>query len=240
MGEWGDCGEEAAHLCAVQQLLQAFLETPSRVVLLSAALGEMLGVVVRQQQAINKIVASLQVAGEERMQELTALSQSFADILQDTIKRTALAISELRGQIPKQTCISGAGLFYEEKCVELKREIGDLRRLVIERLQHDSMEADMNGQSSAIQSELVVTGEKVRNLGAQQSLLLELLDLRKMLLHHGYTGDASVDLRQLRLLDTTAKVKLMHQLPCFHVLVRALVSTERHLLAGAFPMSSID
>ncbi|EKF37998.1 hypothetical protein MOQ_001796 [Trypanosoma cruzi marinkellei] len=240
MDDWGDCGEEAVHLRAVQQFLQAFLETPSHVVLLCTALGEMLGIVVRQQQSINRIIASLQKGGEERMQELTAVSQSFADILQDTIKRTALAISELREQIPKQKCTSGADFFSEEKCVELKREIGDLRRLVMERLQHDSIGVDMNRRSSAIQSELAATREKLRDIGDQQGFLLELLDLRKMLLHHGYTGDASVDLRQLRLLDTTAKVKLTHQLPCFHVLLRALLSTERHWMAGGASISSID
>ncbi|RNF26170.1 uncharacterized protein Tco025E_01570 [Trypanosoma conorhini] len=233
MDEFGPAGEQA-QLRTVQQLLHAFSETPSCVVLLSTALGEMLGVLARQQECISEIVASLQAAREERRQELSAVSQSLADVLRDTINRTAAAVSEIRGQVSWQQRKCGAVSFSEENCIELKHEIADLRRLVLDRLPRQNFSgAERHEGDSAVYPALAATRAELRDLSAQQQALLELLDLRKTLLRQGYTGDSAVDVRQIRLLDTVAKVKLVHQLPCFHVLATALASPERRLRADA-------
>ncbi|RNF06742.1 hypothetical protein TraAM80_03765 [Trypanosoma rangeli] len=223
------CGSaaELAQLRTVQQLLHAFSETPSCVVLLSTALGEMLGVLARQQACMNEILVSLQATREECMRELSAVSQNLADVLHDTINRTAAAMSEVREKISRQHCTYGTVFFSKENRIELKKEIVDLRQLVQERLhRQNSSEAERKERNSAIDAELAATRVELRDLSAQQHLLLELLDLRKTLLYHGYTGDSAADVRQIRLLDTVARVKLVHQLPCFHVLTTALALSD--------------
>ncbi|ORC91063.1 uncharacterized protein TM35_000074870 [Trypanosoma theileri] len=216
---------EHRHISSAQQLLHAFSESPSSVVLLTTALGEILGVLARQQRSIDDMVNTIKAVKKEYMQELSAVSYNFADILHDTIKRTSSAINEIRDNISKQQYTSSSELILDSKSMDIKREVADLRKIVLERLQQPTMSTDMIEQTADLCTQVASVRTELRDATTQMHILLELLDLRKTLLRHGYTGDPIVDLQRVRSLDTVAKVRLVHKFPCFHVLASALATS---------------
>ncbi|KAH9579728.1 hypothetical protein LSM04_000350 [Trypanosoma melophagium] len=177
---------------------------------------------LRLARHIDEIISTMKEIKEEQGQELSAVSYNFEDILHDTIKRTSSAISEMREDISKRQYTSSSGLISDAKNMDIRQEVADLRKIFLELLQQPTMSTDMIEQTTELCTRVASVRTEVRDVTSQILLLLELLDLRKALLRHGYTGDPIVDLRQIRSLDTVAKVRLVHQFPCFHVLASAL------------------